>query len=228
MTNPFGRSAVEQREYERHHYPGTDVLVNALDIRDPVILEATERSLVAKRYQQGLPEAALTIDSPGLQAIHGHLFQDIYAWAGEFRRYTTGRGAAPFAPPEQIRPWLDQQFEDLKAERYLNNMHAAHFADRAAHYVNELNAAHPFIEGNGRVQRVWLRNLAEQAGHHVRLRSEDRERWYEASRIGFEKADSGPMADLIRGALVKTNDRTDAGGDEFTRSDRPRGSRMKG
>ena len=225
MTNPFGRSAVEQREYERHHYPGTDVLVNALDIRDPVILETAERSLVAKRFQQGLPEAARSIDSPGLQAIHRYLFQDIYSWAGEFRRYTTGRGAAPFAPPEQIRPWLDQQFENLKAERYLKNVDAAHFADRAAHYVNELNAAHPFIEGNGRTQRVWLRNLAEQAGHHVRLHSEDQERWYEASRIGFEQADPEPMADLIHGSLVKANDHSNSEGHEFTRSEPPRGRR---
>ena len=225
MTNPFGRSAVEQREYERHHYAGTDVLINALNIRNPVILEATERSLVAKRYQQGLPEAALRLDSAGIQAIHRHLFQDIYSWAGEFRRYTTGRGAAPFAPPEQIGPWLDQQFEKLKAEHYLKNTDADHFARRAAHYVNELNAAHPFIEGNGRTQRVWLRNLAGQADHHVRLRSDDRDRWYEASRIGFEKADAGPMAALIRGSLAKTNERADAGGHSFTRPDRPRGRR---
>ena len=227
MTNPFGRSAVEQREYEKHHYPGTDVLVNALDIRDPVILETAERSLVAKRFQQGLPEAARTIDSPGLQAIHKHLFQDIYAWAGEFRRYTTGRGAAPFAPPEQIKPWLDQQFEDLKAENCLRDMDAARFAERAAHYVNELNAAHPFIEGNGRTQRVWLRNLAEQAGHHVRLRSEDGERWYEASRIGFEKADPEPMANLINDSLVRDIDHERDGGDfpEFTRDPPSHGRR---
>lgn len=37
------------------------------------------------------------------------------------------------------------------------------FAQRAAHYVNEINAAHPFVEGNGCTQRVWLRNLAERA-----------------------------------------------------------------
>lgn len=98
-------------------------------------------------------------------------------------------------------------------------MDAAHFAERAAHYVNEINAAHPFIEGNGRTQRVWLRNLAEQAGHHVRLRSEDRERWNEASRIGFEKAGSEPMASLIRDSLVRGNDHERDSGDapDFSR-----------
>ena len=55
--------------------------------------------------------------SKGLKAIHRHHLQDVYDWAGEFRTYTTGRGAAPFAPPEQIRPWLDQQFDNLKAEQ---------------------------------------------------------------------------------------------------------------
>jgi fido (protein-threonine AMPylation protein) len=201
MTRP-GRSSREQTEFERFHYPGTQVLRNKLGLHDAGELELAERYLSSRRAHQGFPDAAVSPDVAGLQAIHHHLFQDIYDWAGSFRTYTTGRGTAPFAPPEQIRPWLEKQFAALTIEGCLKGLSADRFAERAAFYVNEINAAHPFIEGNGRAQRVWFRNLAAQAGHEVRLRSEDRERWYEASRIGFENADHAPMEKLIRECIV--------------------------
>jgi len=92
----FGRSAREQREYEKVVYPSTSVYANRLDIRQSRLLETAERMLVAKRPQQGLPPQAHPRSVAGLRAIHHHLFQDIYGWAGEFRRNTTARDPAPF------------------------------------------------------------------------------------------------------------------------------------
>lgn len=210
--NGVGRASREQAEFEKFHYPDTETLRNKLGLRDRGQLELAERYFAAKRAKQGFPNAARELDVDGLRAIHRHLFRDVYEWAGNFRTYTTGRGAAPFATPENIRPWLEKQFAELRKENYLKGLDAGRFAARAAHYVNEINAAHPFIEGNGRMQRAWLRILAEQAGHRVLLKSEDRDRWYEASRIGFEKADPGPMADLIHDSIVRAHS-PDRGGD---------------
>ena len=76
-----------------------------------------------------------------------------------------------------------------------------------AEHVNEINAAHPFIEGNGRTQRTWLRVLGDNAGYKISLSSKDQEAWYEASRIGFEKIDHKPMAKLIADSLKeRSND----------------------
>ena len=202
MNGP-GRSSREQAEFDKFHYLGTETLRNKLGLRDPHRLELAERYLSAIRAKQGPPGDARRVEVDGLKAIHRHLFQDVHDWAGKFRTYTTGRGAAPFATPENIRPWLEKQFAELRDENGLKGMEANRFAARAAHYVNEINAAHPFLEGNGRVQRAWLRNLADRAGHHVRLRSEDRERWYEVSKIGFEQADPGPMADMIYESIAR-------------------------
>lgn len=197
----FGRSAREQAEYEKFHYPGTDVLRNRLGLRDASELEIAERHFWTERSRQVLPAAVRQFDVDGLKAIHRHHLRDVYDWAGEFRTYTTGRGAAPFATPENILPWLTRHFTGLHQEDVLKSLDTDRFALRAAVYVNEINAAHPFIEGNGRTQRVWLRLLAECAGHVLLLRSEDGARWYEASRIGFEMGDSAPMAALIRDGL---------------------------
>ncbi len=201
------RSAHEQAEYDRVRYEDTDVLRNKLDIRDAQLLEAAERYFVAERSRHEPPEAAKAMSTAGLEALHGHLFQDIYDWAGEIRTYTSGRGPTPFAPPEQIEPWLDKQFAALASENHLRGLSPDRFAVRAAVYVNEINAAHPFIEGNGRTQRAWLRELAGQAGHQITLKSEDKDRWYEASRIGFEQANHQAMADLIGQRIERAQER---------------------
>ncbi|MEM7236219.1 MAG: Fic family protein [Pseudomonadota bacterium] len=209
MIGP-GRSAREQALYAQIHDPETGVLKNTLGITTQTNLEIAERYLIAKRAQQGLPDRATQLDIGGLLAIHQHLFQDVYPWAGQIREYTTGRGPAPFAPPEQIAPWLDCQFATLEQDQFLKDLAAEPFAKRAAEFVNEINAAHPFVEGNGRVQRTWLRGLAAGAGHRIELRSADKDQWYEASRIGFERADRRPMAALIEEAIARgrTQDQT--------------------
>lgn len=191
------RKAAERAAFERVFYPGTRVLVNELGLRDAGALDTAERYYTDTRIEEGLPSAAAEPTYAGFKAVHRHLFQDLYAWAGEERAYTTGRGPTPFAPPEQITPWMEKQFADFRAAGELKGLSAEAFAEAAAHYVTEINAAHPFIEGNGRTQRVWLGGVAERAGFELHVSPEDHGVWYEASRIGFETAKIEPMAELI-------------------------------
>ena len=88
------------------------------------------------------------------------------------------------------------QFASLRSDNYLRGLDRAAFAEKAAVLVNEINAAHPFIDGNGRVQRLWLQIIADQAGYRFEIRREDREAWNEAARIGFLQSPD-PMAKLI-------------------------------
>ena len=82
----------------------------------------------------------------------------------------------------------------------MTGLNQATFAARAAHYHGELNAIHPFREGNGRAVRVWLVHLARQAGHDLVLRRMNSETWLQASRESM-KGNLGPMADLLRSGL---------------------------
>jgi cell filamentation protein len=195
------RTANERAAYRRVFYRGTETYVNKLGIRDRLELEAMERVLTAERAEQGFPARANHKSYAGFKAIHHHLFQDLYSWAGKERRYTTGRGSIPFAVPEHITSWMEEQFKQLARERYLVGRSKAEFATAAARYVNEINAAHPFIDGNGRTQRFWLRMLANNAGFELTLSAHDAKRWNEASRIGFEKSNHAPMAKLIESRL---------------------------
>lgn len=200
MIGPRGTR--EEDEYARVVYPGASVYVNKLDIRDQLSLEKIERYLSATRARQGFPARAHFRTYAGFKAIHRHLFQDLYGWAGRERRYTTGRGPAPFALPEHIDTWMTKQFVALRAEGYLAGRTPEGFAGAAASYVNEINAAHPFIDGNGRTQRFWLRMLADNAGFELRLTERDQRGWNNASAQGFSATDHVPMAALLRRRLT--------------------------
>lgn len=196
----YTRNAREQREFERVFHADHQTLRNKLGITNQQALDAAERDANSRRAGQGLPDNARQLTYDGFKAIHRHLFGDIYDWAGRERKYTTGRGAAPFAPPEQIASWMEKQFTALKKERFLAGLPREQFAERAAHYVNEFNAVHPFVDGNGRTQRMWLRLMADHNGFEFRLTSNDREAWNNASRIGFTSSNK-PMAELIAARL---------------------------
>jgi fido (protein-threonine AMPylation protein) len=101
-------------------YPGTNVL---RDIRDPDRLSRFEMDMTTRRIGE-LTHAPTPgqFDAKHLQAIHRHIFQDVYPWAGEFRTVNISRsGQFPFAFSEHIIPSLDRLSVDLEKERYLGN-----------------------------------------------------------------------------------------------------------
>ena|GEM_PF-1321088 len=204
------RKDAERAAFERVFYPGSRVLVNELGLRDAASLDAAERLFTDTRIEEGMPARAGEPTYAAFKAIHFHLFQDLYAWAGQERTYTTGRGPTPFAPPEQIAPWMEKQFAAFRAAGEMKGLSAEGFAVASANFITEINAAHPFIEGNGRTQRIWLGGVAERAGFEFRIRPEDQAAWYEASRIGFELAKTEPMAELIL-ARIQTLQRAEDG-----------------
>lgn len=195
------RSEHERAAYRRVYYAGTDVYVNKLGLRDKALLEEAERIITRRRARQSFPRSATFRTYDGFRAIHRHLFRDLYSWAGRERKFTTGRGSIPFAVPEHIGPWMQEQFNTLARDRYLVGLDLDAFAVASAKYVNEMNAGHPFIDGNGRTQRFWLRLLANNAGFDLTLTERDGKRWNEASRLGFMRSDHTAMAKFLRRRL---------------------------
>jgi fido (protein-threonine AMPylation protein) len=80
------RTAHERETYRRTFYEESDVYINKLGIRDQKILEATERRLTEDRAAEGFPARAHHRTYAGFKAIHRHLFQDLYEWAGREMR----------------------------------------------------------------------------------------------------------------------------------------------
>lgn len=86
-------------------------------------------------------------------------------WAGETRQIRTGKGGNWFCYPEYIDAEMNRIFGELQSEKHLANCSSVEeFAARAAHYLAEINAVHPFREGNGRCQLTLLYILMQVAG----------------------------------------------------------------
>lgn len=175
-------------------YPGTTVLKNKLDLQESAELAAFEAEISSQRATEPLPEGRL--DAAHYKAVHRHLFQDVYDWAGEIRTMRIGKSGNWFCFPEHIDSQMDILFGWLAEENYLRDLDAAQFAAKAAHFLAEMNAIHPFREGNGRVQLSFLVLLAEQAGHPLDMERLEPQEILDAT-IGSFDGDEGSLAKVI-------------------------------
>lgn len=181
-------------------YPGTDVYRNKLDIRDVALLDTVERLESLAGIETLSRRLPISVD--GYKAIHHYIFQNIYEWAGEYRRVDTGRAGAPFCRADFIATEMDKRFAAIHAEKCLCDLDEIRFAERAAEHVGELNAIHPFLDGNGRTLRSFLDILAERAGHDLDLARIDAKQWNDASIVSFRQSDCRPMRAVIAGAIL--------------------------
>lgn len=181
-------------------YPGTDVLINKKDILDFEELERYERLMTTERGAQSPPEIDLT--AQGYARLHHHLFQDVYDWAGKARECDIAKADAMFCRVDFVEQELERRMEAVRRDHEEKKLvRKQEFAKRAAEHVSELNAIHPFREGNGRTMRLFLKTLAAKAGHKLDLRRINPDRWHDASVRSFKNQDYAPMEKLIEGAL---------------------------
>jgi len=165
-----------------------------------------------KRAAQ-LEHAGITgkFDSAHLRAIHRYLFQDVFPWAGDFRLVNLAKGNSAFGPVMHIAAALDDALVKLSRENLLTGLPAPIFAQRAAFYLGEINAIHPFREGNGRTQREFIRQLALHAGHplswSVTGTGFTQQQMIDASILSHTRGDNTLLADIIVAALFSTRGR---------------------
>lgn len=182
-------------------YPGTTVLRNLLESQDADALAEHEAQATTLRLAQlaanGLAGA---YDLPHLQEFHRFIFQDIYPWAGELRTVRLAKPGSMFALPEHIENYATDVLRELAAEQHLRGLSREQFAERLTHFYTEINAVHPFREGNGRTQRAFLRQLAIDAGHTLAWERLDARALVNASRRSF-LGDNLTMRELIEAVL---------------------------
>jgi cell filamentation protein len=74
--------------------------------------------------------------------------------------------------------YLDPQtgvLKNLLSSTIEEELEKADFCERAAFYLGEINALHPFREGNGRAQREFISHLAYANGYHIEWKNSDQE-----------------------------------------------------
>jgi cell filamentation protein len=175
--------------------PGSSVLKNKLGLKDSDALERAELRLVNARAVQAFPVGKF--DTAHLMAHHKQLFSAVYSWAGKARTVSISKGDYRFEAPERVKSELARILGLLQKEHHLKGLVLEMFCHRAAHFYSDINVVHPFREGNGRTQRRFFEQLAQQAGFSLDWKQAPPQQMIEASIRGWEQ-DLRPMVALFR------------------------------
>ncbi|MBW9398934.1 putative adenosine monophosphate-protein transferase Fic [Leclercia sp. EC_58] len=169
-------------------YPGLNVMRNRLGIRQAERLAQAAYEFTALRAAT-LGLGPLLRGLPHLCAIHQHIYQDIFDWAGDIREMDIYQGDTRFCHFAYIEKEGNALMQDLEEEGYLVGLEREDIINRLSHYYCEINVLHPFRIGNGIVQRIFFEQLAIHAGYQLYWRGIDPEEWAQANQ-------SGAMGDL--------------------------------
>jgi cell filamentation protein len=186
----------------RPRHPQNAVPDNKFGLTSQAELQRRETPLALRRLLElQLSPIAGCFDTGHLQAIHRYIFQDVYDWAGELRRVAISKPGAFFPPPEYLKSSLDALFAELGREDCLKNLPSPAWARRAACFLGEINAIHPFREGNGRAQREFIRELALVAGHRLVWANLTQEEMIQASQLSFLHRDYSALERILAQSL---------------------------
>ncbi len=180
-------------------YSGVDgVLINRLGLTDAGALRRAEADLsFAALLRLATRPVPGGYDLEHLRAFHRQIFGAVYPWAGELRTVDIAR-----TPRDRFCHWayIPEQsvliFRALAAERLLTGLARGAFVARLAYYYGEINAIHPFREGNGRAQRAFLAQLAREAGWRLAWTALDPAGNDHASAAALH-GDLGPLTALL-------------------------------
>ena len=171
--------------YKDYFYENTEVLRNILDIRDQQLLNNTERKLVSLRISElGQNPIPGSFDFNHLKAINRYLFQDLYEWSGESRKCEMEKMDI-FCLYSNIDDYANEIFNGLKESNYFINCTYDEKIEKLADLFGDINALHPFREGNGRTQREFIEELAKINGVNLDLTQIGQKKMIEASHMSM-------------------------------------------
>lgn len=132
------------------------VLENKLGLTSSAELAREEERISKKKALELFESGVLDALAPGtfasLQAIHQHLFGEIYDFAGQLRTVNIAKGSFRFAPVVYLKAALEN-IDKMPQDTF----------DEIVEKDVEMNIAHPFREGNGRSARIWLALMLKAA-----------------------------------------------------------------
>jgi len=177
--------------------PKTGVLRNLLNIDDHNTLIFAETAATTKRINE-LSNAPIKIsDSGTLFAIHKHLFQDVYDWAGKRRTVEISKGGKQFFPLSHFENALKFIDNLLLEYRQIDKKDKMNISKKLAVILDSVNFLHPFRDGNGRTQREFLRLLAGEKGWVLDMTPPDNTDVYERYMNGTINGDVEALEKLI-------------------------------
>jgi cell filamentation protein len=134
--------------------------------------------------------------------IHKIIFGDIYEWAGQIRKGDfLSKGGSIFCRGQYITENANKIFGNIFEEKYLCGLKKVKFIERIAYYMGEVNALHPFREGNGRICREFFRELSLNANYILDFSQMEKDELLEADIEAFN-GQYGKLLKILDKAVV--------------------------
>lgn len=149
-------------------YEGTTCLINKFGITDDKQLSLIEGQITfAKGSELERNPIKGNFDFEHYKAIHKYLFDEIYEWAGKIRTVDMSKKGTNFAKANEIEKLADACFLRLKSENYFKRQEFDEFISNIVDFYCVTNMLHPFREGNGRTQRIFISQLIRYSGYDI-------------------------------------------------------------
>lgn len=189
-------------------YPNTNTLVNKLNIRNEKELFNAEQNITFARlkFLQNNPLKG-NFDFEHLKNIHKYIFQDIYEWAGEIRTVEIGKGNL-FCTTPCINDFAKSVFDKYFPQCFDAKDNPEKFVRVLAENYGDLNALHPFREGNGRAQREFARLVCLECGYDFNLSNFTHSQMLEASILSFNKGDNSKFVEIFSEAVKPVTEKS--------------------
>lgn len=147
-------------------YENTTCLINKFDIRDEDKLKKVEADITfAKATILESNPISDKFDLEHYKAIHRFLFEDIYDWAGSFRTVDMAKKGTSFCSEDQLEDVARNCFDRLAENNLFSDLDRDEFVDAIVDFYCVTNMLHPFREGNGRTQRIFISQLIHHNGY---------------------------------------------------------------
>ncbi len=198
--------AYDGKADEMSYYPETRCLVNYFGLRDKPVLRRVDKRISSLRTAELLRSPLdMPFNFDHLVAIHSHLFGDIYPSAGMIRTSSTKKHRE-YCQPEFIMPASERLFDNLRQNKYLMGIHDVDdFVNELAYYMGEVEALHPFMDGNGRTTRLFFDTIARKAGYAIGWGSSDPDHFLEANVAALD-GDYQALIDVLEEIVIPLSD----------------------
>lgn len=183
-------------------YPNSKVLINKLNLTDLKELAAAEEEFTMTRlYELEKKPIRGRFDFEHLCKIHGYIFQDLYEWAGKTRNINISKGNN-FCDYRIMPSYGESIFENYYSDCFEARNNKEQFVRVLSKHYGEVNALHPFREGNGRTQREFARELCLKCGYIFNLRGTTHKQMLEASVKSLSEGDDSGLYDIFMKNII--------------------------
>ena len=147
-------------------YPNSTCLINKFNIKDDKILSKIEAEItLAKAAILEFEPLKQPLNFKYYKDIHRYLFEDLYEWAGTLRTVNISKKGTNFCPVIDLEFLCDACFQHLEHTNFFSGLSKSQFIYEIVDFYCDTNFLHPFREGNGRVQRIFISKLIKNNGY---------------------------------------------------------------